>query len=404
MTTAEFDRTTERRRLIASPVVTVVALVVVAGLCSVAWFAARDRLADAGRAETADLLRSQLASTEATLVAWQDHQTASARAWASNERVRSSTRSLLAQPAEPADLVAATAQRELRDYLAPVLEAHGYRGFFVIAPDGTSLASTRDTNVGTRNLLVQDQPDVFADLVRGESVVSQPQFTDVPIQSADGSLVADLPTMFVGAPILDDDDEVIAVLTFRLDPTTTFENVFTSQRWGATGEVFAVSEEGTLLVASRFRELLVDAGLVADGSGVFSVVELVDPGVDLTDDGTDSAPSWTASRATVAAISLREGESGYDVSGYDSYLGRPVVGAWTWNRDLGVGIAAEITEAEATAVTADAVQILDWFTAGILIALVTAAGLVALRAARPPEMAAPTREPEAAKQPEPVAG
>jgi len=42
-----------------------------------------------------------------------------------------------------------------------------------------------------------------------------------------------------------------------------------------------------------------------------------------------------------------QGNSGYDVDGYNDYRGVPVVGAWRWLDDYGMGIATEIDLAEA---------------------------------------------------------
>ena len=47
------------------------------------------------------------------------------------------------------------------------------------------------------------------------------------------------------------------------------------------------------------------------------------------------------------AASAVQGEDGVDVTGYGDYRGVPVIGAWTWLKDYGFGVATEQDVAEA---------------------------------------------------------
>lgn len=346
----------------------------------VAWVAARNYLESDGRSEIAATLESRLSVTETALDRWQVREVSTAEAWATNGRVLEYARGLLDVDRSQSALLAAPEQVQLRDHLAPVLQAFGYQGFFVIAPDGTSLASTRDANTGTPNLLLDEQAQVFDEIWAGSARVTHPLFTDIPIENAQGVLDSDAPTMFVGAPILDE-GEVIAVLTFRIAPEQTFTEVFTTQRWGDSGEAFVVGETGTLLVESRFEDELVAAGVLAEGESHFNAITLEDPGVDVREASGVSVPDRSDWVRTEAAVSVLAGNRGSASTGYDSYLGRPVVGTWTWNDDLGMGLVVEVDEAEATAVVHRAILSLDLFAAAAL-ATTLLAGFFATRERR----------------------
>ena len=79
------------------------------------------------------------------------------------------TQELLATPRTREALRRSPAQGEIRRWLRPVLQAKRYQGFFIIAPDGSSLGSTRDSNIGTPNLLVRERKHELARLRRGEA-------------------------------------------------------------------------------------------------------------------------------------------------------------------------------------------------------------------------------------------
>ena len=344
-----------------------IALVAAAAIGS-AWVAARATLRDDGKADVEAVLESRLSDTSTALQEWQTQELSSTQSWAANDRLVDLVHQLLATERTTAALVAAPAQQQLRQQLSPVLSARGYRGFFVIAPDGVSLASTRDSNTGTPNLISLDQPGTFNALLQGEARITEPQRTDVPIEGGDGVLRADASTMFVAAPIFDD-GRVIAVLAFRAEPDATFGAVFAPRRWGETGEAFAVDAGAGLLTRSRFEDTLRAAGLVEGSDTTISHVYLANPGVDLTDDAT-LAPDESLLMPTLAATSLLTAGSGMSLAPYESYLGRPVVGAWTWNESLQMGVVVEISESEALAFTRSAVRTLDLFAAVALLTTV----------------------------------
>lgn len=321
------------------------------------------------------MLESRLSVTETALDRWQAREVSTVRAWSRNEGVVELTRRLLDIDRSEEALRATAVQSELRSHLGPVIDAYGYQGYFVIAPDGTSLSSTRDANIGTPNLLLADQPAVFAEMLDGAARVTHPQFTDVPVENTVGVLDSDAPTMFVGSPIVDD-GVVIAVLTFRLAPEATLANVFTTQRWGTTGEALAVEIDGTLLTPSRFEGLLASAGIVADGGGSRPMI-LADPGIDLATVSSESVPPFSSWTMTPAAESVLAGETGTSPVGYNSYLGRSVVGAWTWDENLRLGIVVEIDEREALGVVSAGVRTLDAFAAAALAATLMIALLAA---------------------------
>jgi serine/threonine protein kinase len=89
-------------------------------------------------------------------------------------------------------------------------------------------------------------------------------------------------------------------------------------------------------------------GLLADQPGARSQLNVAirDPGIDLTRGGRPQH-SRSEQPLTLMAASAVKGEGGVNVRGYRDYRGVPVIGAWTWLEDYGIGIATEKDVAEA---------------------------------------------------------
>ena len=83
---------------------------------------------------------------------YQNHQ-APTLVWANDDRVRDAIENLLKGSRSIKDLLAAPEQSLLRKLFNPYLHVSGLGGFFVIDEDGITLASMRDGNIGTPNLL-----------------------------------------------------------------------------------------------------------------------------------------------------------------------------------------------------------------------------------------------------------
>lgn len=310
-------------------------------------------------------LATVLDTTHQALHSWASENRSTTAFWAETPDVVSVTARLLEAPRNPEGLLSDPAQAELRAFLAPVLAAKGYRGFFVIAPDGTSLASTRDANVGTENLLARSRSGALERILAGETLLTLPQVSDVPLTDADGVLRDGLPTMFVGAPVRSASGEVIAAFTFRIDPNADFIAIFGQGRVGATGETLAFDGEALLLSESRFEEELRRVGHLDSGEVSPLNVELRRPGEGLA----------SAHPLTLMAASALSGLDGADLEGYRSYLGTEVVGVWEWDEHLGIGIAAEMTLEEANRVARWSRWAMMGLTAGMVISII---GLTAM--------------------------
>ncbi len=192
-------------------------------------------IGDNHRSQQGEMLVTMLDTSHQAVRSWGRAHMATAVIWANSQEVMAHARRLLAVPREPRALVSAPEQRRLRERLQPLLDAMGYRGYFIIGPGDINLSSTRDENIGVPNLLAQHDGHVLARMWRGEAALSVPRRSDVPLPDAEGRLREGLPTMFVGAPIHGEDGQVMALLTFRIDPAEDFTRIFRQGRLGRTG-------------------------------------------------------------------------------------------------------------------------------------------------------------------------
>ncbi|MET0084680.1 MAG: PAS domain S-box protein [Sedimenticola sp.] len=302
----------------------------------------------------ANNLQTVLLSSDQAIRIWAREHYQTAQNFAGNLTLSWAAESLLFELREQKALLDSPEQAQLRRFFRPYLQKGQYRGFFIIGPDNISLASSRDANVGTLNLLT-DQPDVLARMWRGETLLSRIQGSDVPLYT--DSDVKQHATLFVGTPIRNELGEVIALLTLRIDPHNSLYPLLQQGRLGETGETYMFNQDGLMLNDSRFVEQLLEIGLlVEDGPHLHGKdnlshhahlqITLRDPGEDLT--RLKRLPPGLSERPlTRMAASAIAGDSGVDLEGYRDYRGVPVVGAWLWDEELNVGLTTEQDVAEA---------------------------------------------------------
>lgn len=242
---------------------------------------------------------------------------------AASRVVQDAARQLLDVPRESPSLLASPAQDALREELFPVLRRPPRYGYFLIADDDVSIASSRDVNVGTENPLARI-PGFLEEVRSGRTLASPPIWSEVALPDAEGTL-RPRPTMFLATPLMDE-DRVVAVLTSRLDPTEIFGALADLAPRGGDKAIYAFNDSGTVVAASD-----------ALSSSSDPLSELSFPLAETTHQSEAplrSETPWTAASVTSSL--------GSNVDGYRGVRGTDVVGAWIWDDDFGFGLTTEV--------------------------------------------------------------
>ncbi|MCF6268238.1 MAG: PAS domain S-box protein [Melioribacteraceae bacterium] len=293
------------------------------------------------RKDKVKVLSSVLNTTHNIAKNFQDRNMNDAKQWAANAKVIESTENLLKLDSDYNTLISAPPLKELRKFLNPLLNQYNYSGFFIISPNYISLASMRDENIGTINLIAREKKNRLKKVFKGEAQFIPTMHSDVPLLDKTGKLVDECPTMFVVVPIKNKTGEVIAALSIRLDPFEVFSEIMKSGIVGRTGETYIFNDDGILLSESRFEEQLRDIKLFNN----IHTIEIRNPQVNLINGEIPPLPR-SEQPLTYMAQNAMHNPPGYSTTAYRDYRGVPVIGTWLWNFDLGIGICTEIDESE----------------------------------------------------------
>ncbi|OLF80650.1 hypothetical protein AWH62_14975 [Maricaulis sp. W15] len=331
--------------LVAVTCIFIVALAVMAG---------EGRLMSSARETNLRTLETVRSNTRQRFELWAQSRENDARVWAENSRLQAAVEGLVDMPV-PAALASSPEQQWLRETLGPWLTEYGYRGFLLLAPNGTTLGAMRDNDLG--------QPSLVLDLVNADRlattgvVLTRPHIVDlVDITDANGVDSVDEEILMYAVAAIRDGGELLGYLALRIDPLSEYTATFRVGRTGVSGETFAIDRDGRLLTETRYGEELVAADLLVEGHPSILHVEVRDPGVDVTMGGIPSRPyaEWPLTEAARGVIA--DGQ-GHNLQGYRDVRGVLVMGAWDWDpaRDIGIITEVELGEAMAGANNARAV-------------------------------------------------
>ncbi|MBW1750337.1 MAG: PAS domain S-box protein, partial [Deltaproteobacteria bacterium] len=338
-----FERFFGRRNF--SRLVMVLITVFLTVVLFVAW-SALEKMERQLKKELGQTLVAVNESVNKALLMWLENHSREVHFLAADNRVLPQVEALLATPRNGQALRDSAALKKLRNIYQQHNQQIKAKGFFVIAPDGTSLASSRDENVGSMNLIATQHPELIARVLAGESVFVPPMTSDVALQDALGRMVSNGSTMFFAEPLYDNSGKVIALLTLRFDPTENFNPVTQVGKLGETMETYAFDQQGRLLTRSRFEEQIkAVVSHYQNGSQLFSF-RISDPGGNILAgyEPEKKATDWPLTRMAMEATA---GRTGVNTSGYRDYRGVPVMGAWRWSEKLGIGLVTEMDSAEA---------------------------------------------------------
>ena len=272
------------------------------------------------------------------------------------------TKRLLALSPDSATLKSSAPLAAARDFFAEREQGFGREGFFIINPDNISIGSRRDDNLGSKNLIAIHRPELLQSAFRGNQIFIPPIKSDVIVNVGDGSGGRQNShlAMFFCIPIRETDGKVLAILTQRLVAEGELSEIFRHGQIGKSGETYALDGNGTQLTNSRFEKQLRKLGLLLEDSKIHQQIVLRDPGGNLLA-GFKPKTSFEQLPLTKMAFDINrlskesakpEVDSEHDrikvdVDGYRNYRGIEVFGAWFWDASLGLGVATEITVAEA---------------------------------------------------------
>jgi PAS domain S-box-containing protein len=306
-------------------------------------------------------LRGVLAVSEDRLALWLEERLSYMARLGRDPELVAITRRLLQVEPQKRALLASSALREARFFFRNADDIFGHIGFFVIDPQHISIGSMRDANLGTRNLIAGQHPELFQQAFEGQVGFVPPMTSDVALgPSSLSDKARKPPTMFFIGPVQDADGRVLAVMTLRVDPWRDFARALRSFQSRESRESYAFDRNGVMLSNSRFEDQLRRIGLLAAGQPSALNVEIRDPGGNMLEGYrpsversqqplTQMAAGALARRQEMAAAGIRQGSSPFAVSteSYRDYRGVPVFGAWFWNADLDIGLTVEVDEAEA---------------------------------------------------------
>ena len=291
------------------------------------------------KADARSSLETVLQTTQRSLEIWLANQQDKLRDIAAQPHLISAVKKQVALYEQGEDYTSSEALDTLRGIFKSYQQTTRHIGFFVISTDGTNIASMRNSNITSMNLVAEKDPRIIKRVLRGESVFSLPMLSDVQIdgiKNVSGKAVP--PTMFFLVPVLNESGKPIAILAERFDPNDEFSQIIELGRIGETGETYLVDENATMLSNSRFMTDLEKSGLIKPGS--LSMLAF-------TVTSKDPDNKRRAAQYTSAAKDVIAKNNNIDISGYKDYRGEVVFGAWAWSELIGAGLITEIDKKEA---------------------------------------------------------
>jgi tRNA A-37 threonylcarbamoyl transferase component Bud32 len=302
-------------------------------------------------------LSTLLSVERAMLEKWFKVQELRTLSLANDQQVRRSVIQLLAvdkqslrstskiDPILESGLSAAELREQLRGELEASMSSLDFVGFIVADKQQRVIAAQTNELVGQT---LPQYESFLSQTLEGEPTVSAPFPSVVMLKDRTGRLRSETPTMFVCAPIRDDNLQIVAVLAMRIRPEKEFTEILQLGRLGQTGETYAINSQGLMVSNSRFDEQLILLGLLPDQVGSASIlnVQVRDPGGDLAD-GFRPKVRRTELPMTEICVKALGGTSGVTMDGYRNYRGAISVGAWTWLPKYQFGLITEIHSSEA---------------------------------------------------------
>ncbi|HSH05583.1 MAG TPA: ATP-binding protein [Anaerolineae bacterium] len=289
-------------------------------------------------------LQTVLLTTNEALNLWEQQKEVNATNLAQNPITITAAQQLLTAEDQRTSLQNHPAQTTLRQFLNPILAQEGDLGFFIISPKNISLASMRDENIGTTNLIATQRPDLLSRVWEGETLFIPPIVSDVPLPNEDGDLTSAPPTMFIATPIYDNTNyPPIAIFTIRLDIFRDFSRITRLGSLGASGETYTFGTQGFLLSDTRLQQQLELTSPFPTTQPEIVRIMLSQSAPQATNNNTNSTP------ITIINNDSDHNNVASNLNGYSNYRQSNVIGTWLWNDTLNLGLVTEIDYNEAFA-------------------------------------------------------
>ncbi|MDX1344949.1 MAG: adenylate/guanylate cyclase domain-containing protein [Sedimenticolaceae bacterium] len=314
-------------------------VIVLAALSTFGWWTLR-AITESERSDMNNWLVATLETQAKSLGYWLDERKRRVRQAASDARLVELTETVL-----EAKRLGQQVDLHLEQQLAFLLGNHsipfGFVESLLIDNDGVVLHAESPVNIGRS---VGEEVHRRLEEARSNgSVVIPPYRSGLNLIDAAGGFDVDLPTLLVCAPVSDG-----AILCMRSRPEYEFTELFHLSRIGESGEIYAIDSNAMMISQSRFDDSLKKVGLIPDRPSVSSLLNIsvrVPAGNLMAGYGTETLQDDLP--LTLAAEELLAGRSGSNNVGYPDYRGVPVIGAWQWLDNYGIGIIVEIDVNEA---------------------------------------------------------
>ena len=186
------------------------------------------------RRDAVAALKTVLETTNEAVHLWKDEQKHYMVILLSSPTLINLTKSQLAVKREVVALLSSPTLFEIREFFKPTLDNLDNIGIFIISPDFISIASMRDANVGTVNLIAEHQRNLLKNVFQDKIEIIPLIRSGVPLPDHLGKMVEGYPTMFIAGPIKDENEKIIAAFTMRIDPTRDFSRLARIGRIGIT--------------------------------------------------------------------------------------------------------------------------------------------------------------------------
>ncbi|MCG8688549.1 MAG: transporter substrate-binding domain-containing protein [Desulfobacterales bacterium] len=329
-------------------------------MCLLSWFVLK-RTKEIHYHQIHDRLVEMVHSADNRLNTWIEKRKGIVEVLGRDPELKRIVQQLRKIPADSPDLAASRVISQIQKLIKDRSKSLPNIGFFIIDSDLRTIASMQNSNIGTKNFIASQRPDLITRAFQGEVVFVPAIESDVrPTEKTENLEIPSQPTQYFMGPVRDADGWISSLIAIQVDSSSDLTDELNGFRRGHSTEAYVFDQNGVFLSESRNNNQLRHIGLLSGKPESSLKLEVRDPGVNLIKGET---PALERSDQPFTLLATRvfelkeqprqENISKYwysprhNLESYRDYRGVPVFGAGLWNDRLEMGLAAEIDVEEA---------------------------------------------------------